>query len=111
MQVFSLDETKQPHLPDLPMPIKEFQTLKTDQFVFCMGGFCQNAASNKVWKVNVKEKNKKWEEDAFLNQCRYSLGAADFHRILVVADETDARLTLHRISSVVVFWKHLTNGE
>ena len=103
MQVFSLDEKKQLHLPDLPMPIKEFQTLKTDQFAFCMGGLSENIPSDKVRKIDVKEQNSKWQEVASLNQSRYSFGSANFCGMLVAAGGTKGPFVADTLTSVEVY--------
>ena len=71
---------------DLPCKLIDHCILKTDDFIYCLGGAVDGYMStNKVYRFNLNALNSKWEEVASMAEKRSSFGAVVYKSCLVVA--------------------------
>jgi len=84
----TLGETKQ-QFPKLPRNLSDHRALALNGVVYCMGGqdsgIWSMQAYDKVYKMDSKNANLKWEETTPMNKKKYLFGAAIFGGNLVVA--------------------------
>ena len=78
--------------PNLPKYVSKHCALAWSGYVYCLGGyggFPSYPTTNKVLRMNLKERNLKWTEITPMTEKRRSFGAAIFGDDLVVAGGTD----------------------
>ena len=77
--------------PDLPIPLNYHRSIKTNNFVYVIGGRNHDnlIVSNKAFKLHMNEKVLKWEEIASMNVGRNAPGIAVFDNSIVVCGGYD----------------------
>jgi len=77
---------------DLPYNLSHHCALKLDDFLYCIGGAIGGSydnSINKVFRLNLKATNSKWEEVASMAEKRSFFGATVYNGCLVVAGGYD----------------------
>ena len=90
IEVFNLSIKSQQKFPDMPLGFTSHCTVKSDIFVYLVGGSAHGEDGNKllfqsVWCLNITDQEPKWKKVAPLNQKRHVMGGALFRDTLVVA--------------------------
>ena len=77
--------------PDLPISLDYHRSIKTNNFLYIIGGKDQNnqIESNQAFRLNLNEKVLKWEEIASMNVGRSAPGVAVFNDTIVVCGGHD----------------------
>ena len=73
--------------PNLPYNKSRHRALKLGDFIYCIGGNvneAQNNATRKVYRLNLKTANLRWQEIASMKEQRLDFGAATWNGNLVV---------------------------
>ena len=84
--VYSLLDKVYKTYPDLPIALDFHCSIKTNEFVYVIGGIDidNQIESNKVFRLNLSKKVLKWEEIASMNEKRRNHGVAVFDGAIVV---------------------------
>ena len=98
--VYSLNKETKETFPDLPISLYFHCSIKTDNFVYVIGGRDHDSQmqSNRAFRLNLKEKVLKWEETASMNCRRGAFGVAMFGNTIVASGDYDGS-------------KHLSSAE
>jgi len=70
--------------PDFPLPLQDLNALKLNNSIFCVGGQ-DTITSRKAYKIDILNKNKKWQELSPPNKVIDRSAAASFDESIVVA--------------------------
>ena len=94
-EIYNAKGTKEQQFPNLPYSLNRHCELTLNDYVYCNGGE-ENArwspqTFNKVYRMNLKRRNLKWEEISPMFKTRRSFGAATFGSKLVVAGGIDPK--------------------
>ena len=84
-EVYNLSNHSSVAYPDLPDPLQSHCALKTNNYIYCIGGYCKYVAKNSVRRLDISEENLKWEEVASMSFNRSSFGASYLNEFIVVS--------------------------
>ena len=90
--IYSLNEETNEIYPNLPIPLDYHRSIKTNNFVYVIGGIDRDnkIKSNKAFRLNLNEKVLKWEEIASMNVRRGGYSVAVFNDTIVVCGGCDS---------------------
>ena len=102
--VYDLANACSMHYPDLPEQINNHCSLTLNGYIYCIGGFQTSKfmiGVNDALRLNTKMQNSGWEQVASMNKKRYSMGAAVYGDVIVVAGGVDE--TYREVASTEVY--------
>ena len=106
-EVFNLFGEEKSRFPDLPVKLKQHGCVVADNVIYCIGGCDSNewkVVSRRVFQMNLKLRQLKWEEIAPMINDNCEMGATNFNGTLVVAGGSDG---LESIPNVQIYIKPL----
>ena len=84
--VYSLNDKANEIYPDLPISLDYHRSIKTNNFVYVIGGKAgkKQVESSRAFRMNLNEKTLKWKEIGLMNVKRLCFGATVFDDAIVV---------------------------
>lgn len=80
--------------PNLPVPLQHHRSIRLNDFIYCIGGYCDGKIKDKVFRLSLNETDFQWEEVASLSEGRFLHDVAVLNDTLVICGGNNGKYDL-----------------